>query len=62
MAYQKLAIILGNCLFAHHEALQPNSETLFYMAEDTGLCTHFRYHKHKLIAFLVSHALARRRD
>lgn len=52
MAYQKLALILGNCLFPDHALLNPDSQTLFFMAEDAGLCTHFKYHKHKLILFL----------
>lgn len=52
MAYQRLAVILGNCLFPDVEALQPDQRTLFFMAEDSGLCTHYRYHKHKLILFL----------
>ena len=52
MPYKKLAIILGNCLFPNHDILEPDEQTLFFMAEDTGLCTHFRYHKHKLTLFL----------
>lgn len=52
MAYRKLALIPGNCLFPNHEALAPDDSTLFFMAEDHGLCTHFRYHKHKLVLFL----------
>ena len=52
MTYQRLAVILGNCLFPNHEALRPDPSTLFFMAEDIGLCTHFRYHKHKLMLFL----------
>ncbi|WKN40574.1 cryptochrome/photolyase family protein [Tunicatimonas pelagia] len=52
MAYHRLAVILGNCLFPNLEALKPDKHTLFFMAEDTGLCTHFKYHKHKLMLFL----------
>ncbi len=52
MAYKKLAIVLGNCLFPSHEYLRPDEHTLFFMAEDAGLCTHFKYHKHKLVLFL----------
>lgn len=52
MAYNKLALILGNCLFPDHSRLNPDSSTLFFMAEDAGLCTHFKYHKHKLVLFL----------
>ena len=52
MTYHRLAVVLGNCLFPDHQALQPDAHTLFFMAEDVGLCTHFRYHKHKLMLFL----------
>ncbi|MEM9024295.1 MAG: cryptochrome/photolyase family protein, partial [Bacteroidota bacterium] len=59
--YHRLALILGNCLFPDHSRLQPDAQTLFFMAEDHGLCTHFRYHKQKLVLFLSamrSHAEA----
>lgn len=65
MPYKRLALVLGNCLFPDHATLNPNEETLFFMAEDTGLCTHFKYHKHKLILFLSamrSHADEVRKD
>lgn len=65
MAYKKLAVVLGNCLFPEHTALNPDAQTLFFMAEDAGLCTHFRYHKHKLMLFLSamrSHADEIRKD
>lgn len=52
MIYRRLALVLGDCLFPDHYALEPDAETLFFMAEDEGLCTHFKYHKHKLILFL----------
>lgn len=52
MSYTKLAVVLGNCLFSSHDRLSPDQKTLFFMAEDAGLCTHFKYHKHKLILFL----------
>jgi deoxyribodipyrimidine photolyase-related protein len=52
MAYTRLALILGNCLFPDHHKLNPDKHTLFFMAEDVGLCTHFKYHKHKLVLFL----------
>lgn len=52
MAYKRLALILGDCLFPEHESLQPREDTLFFMAEDYGLCTHFQYHKQKLVLFL----------
>ena len=54
MAYNKLAVILGNCLFPDHSSLNPDKNTLFFMAEDEGLCTHFQYHKHKLMLYLSS--------
>lgn len=52
MNFNRIALIPGNCLFPDHKRLNPDSDTLFFMAEDEGLCTHFRYHKHKLILFL----------
>ncbi len=52
MAYKRLALILGNCLFPDHHRLNPDRNTLFFMAEDAGLCTHYKYHKHKLVLFL----------
>ena len=52
MPYNRLAIILGNCLFPNHDSLTPDIHTLFFMAEDKGLCTHFKYHQHKLVLFL----------
>jgi deoxyribodipyrimidine photolyase-related protein len=49
---KKLTVILGNQLF------EPKFYKKFpknvFMAEDRGLCTHFKYHKHKLIHFLSS--------
>lgn len=48
----KLTIILGNQLFdIDHYKDFPNN---IFMAEDEGLCTHFKYHKHKIIHFLAS--------
>ncbi len=51
MAYKKLVIILGNCLFPNHRQIS-DPDSLFFMAEDAGLCTHFPYHKQKLVLFL----------
>lgn len=51
--YDQLAIILGNCLFENHEELE-YGKTLFFMKEDKNLCTHFKYHKHKIILFLAA--------
>jgi deoxyribodipyrimidine photolyase-related protein len=56
----KLALILGDCLFSDHKTLEPDKDTIFFMSEDVGLCTHFKYHKHKIIFFLSAmreHAL-----
>lgn len=49
---ERLALVLGNELFEDYSRLCPDENTLFFMAEDLGLCTHFKYHKHKLILFL----------
>ncbi len=46
-----LVLVLGNQLFP--ESYFKNFKNhLFFMAEDKGLCTHFRYHKKKIILFL----------
>ena len=45
-----LTIILGNQLFDVN--LYKNFPTDVFMCEDVELCTHFRYHKHKIIHFL----------
>jgi deoxyribodipyrimidine photolyase-related protein len=44
-------IVLGNQLFpqASYPAIIPKH---IFMAEDYGLCTHYKYHKHKIILFL----------
>ncbi len=45
--------ILGNQLFNPKILPQPKSPDLIvFMREDRELCTHFRYHKHKIIFFL----------
>lgn len=44
-------IILGDQLFPT-EFYRPHAEKIVFMAEDVGLCTHFKYHKHKIIFFL----------
>jgi deoxyribodipyrimidine photolyase-related protein len=46
-----LRIILGNQLFPKHYY---KNDKLVFMCEDIGLCTHFKYHKHKIIFFLAS--------
>jgi deoxyribodipyrimidine photolyase-related protein len=47
----ELQVILGNQLFPlkYYQA----KENIF-MCEDADLCTHFKYHKHKIIFFLAS--------
>lgn len=48
-----MLLILGNQLFP--KSYLPKLQNLdVFMAEDYGLCTHFRYHKHKIILFLAS--------
>jgi deoxyribodipyrimidine photolyase-related protein len=44
-------IILGDQLFPDKYW---KSDRLIFMAEDIELCTHFKYHKHKIIFFLAS--------
>ncbi len=49
-----LNLILGNQLFSDLSFLNPKRKDLFFMCEDYGLCTHFKFHKHKIIFFLAS--------
>lgn len=45
--------ILGNQLFEPKLLPQkPSKDVVIFMREDRDLCTHFRYHKHKIIFFL----------
>ncbi|NBT57866.1 cryptochrome/photolyase family protein [bacterium] len=46
-------LILGNQLFPQHFKKGENPSMVF-MAEDHELCTHFKYHKHKIILFLTA--------
>lgn len=46
-------LILGNQLFPCHLNKKKVPRRVF-MAEDHGLCTHFKYHKHKIILFLTA--------
>jgi deoxyribodipyrimidine photolyase-related protein len=46
-------IILGDQLFPQ-EFYRSHQGKLVFMAEDYGLCTHFKYHKHKILFFLAS--------
>jgi deoxyribodipyrimidine photolyase-related protein len=48
---KKALIILGDQLFPF-EFYQGQKNVEVFMAEDLGLCTHFKYHKHKIIFFL----------
>jgi deoxyribodipyrimidine photolyase-related protein len=46
-------IIFGNQLFPEHLQKKTTPQKVF-MAEDHELCTHFKYHKHKIILFLTA--------
>jgi deoxyribodipyrimidine photolyase-related protein len=59
-SYEKLALVPGNCLFPSFIALKPDRKTLFFMAEDPGLCTRYAFHKYKLV--LVLSAMRSYRD
>ncbi|MBG60629.1 MAG: cryptochrome/photolyase family protein [Peredibacter sp.] len=48
----KLQIILGDQLFPRK--FYSEGPKHIFMCEDFGLCTHFKYHKHKIIFFLAS--------
>ncbi len=49
----KTICILGNQLFeSKFLSVKPGPDVLIFMREDRELCTHFRYHKHKIIFFL----------
>lgn len=50
---KKAFIILGNQLFPHTHFRSYKDHT-FFMAEAHELCTHFKYHKHKLLLFLMA--------
>jgi deoxyribodipyrimidine photolyase-related protein len=48
-------LILGNQLFSpEHFPTVNKSQTIVFMREDIELCTHFKYHKHKIIFFLAA--------
>ena len=49
---KKLGLILGNHLFDKKYFVDFPKD--IFMCEDQGLCTHFKYHKHKIIHFLAS--------
>lgn len=46
-------LVLGDQLFPVNFYEKLSSATVF-MAEDLGLCTHYKYHKHKIAFFLTS--------
>jgi deoxyribodipyrimidine photolyase-related protein len=46
-----LHVVLGNHLF---EARYFNPHDQLFMCEDIALCTHYKYHKHKILFFLAS--------
>ena len=47
----KLFIILGNQLF-NPKFFEKYKEHTFFLAEDYGLCTYEKHHKHKILLFL----------
>ena len=49
---RKLFIILGNQLFNLNFFEKFKNDHIFFMAEDYGLCTFKKHHKHKIILFL----------
>lgn len=51
----KAFLILGNQLYAPKKWLSTiPKKTIIFMREDIELCTHFKYHKHKIIFFLAA--------
>lgn len=50
----RLFLVLGDQLFPKEYFRTHSGDCQFFMAEDYGLCTHFKYHKHKLILFLTA--------
>jgi len=60
MNYKSLFIIPGNSLYDIEQIPGGISNMLFFMAEDKGLCSHYKYHKHKLI--LIISAMRSYRD
>ena len=50
----KLFFILGNQLFPLKYVDRFKKDHLFFMAEDHGLCTYEKHHKHKILLFLSS--------
>lgn len=52
MKQESLFVVLGNQLFSYKHHKKHSDE--FFMAEDLDLCTHYKYHKHKIMHFLIS--------
>ena len=48
----KFFLILGNQLFNPKFLSRYKQDHIFYMAEDYGLCSYEKHHKHKIIFFL----------
>ncbi len=51
---ESLFVILGNQLFSPSLWPAEARGVPVFMAEDHGLCTHYKYHKHKIILFLAA--------
>ena len=49
---KKIFLILGNQLFNPDFLSKYKKDHIFYMAEDYGLCSYEKHHKHKIIFFL----------
>ncbi len=64
MAYTRVVTVLGDQLFPDHAPLDPDDETLFFMAETSDLARRYRYHKQKIIQCFAAmrHHAERLRD
>ena len=49
----QLFIVLGNQLF-HPKYFANYKSSIFFLAEDFGLCTYEKHHKQKILLFLSS--------
>lgn len=49
-----LHIILGDQLFDYSQYYKSIEADHFFMMEDYGLCTHYKYHKQKILLFLTA--------
>lgn len=49
----EVVVVLGNQLFPT-KYFEKHKDSAFFMAEDHELCTHFKYHKHKILLFLIA--------